>query len=251
MRLDHGLHRVPVDRVPVDRVVLRPRADRLHSGSQQVMQPARSSASQTGSRFAPGGRASSTKASRAASGHGSGSGLTRAPRFSAVTGEMLEALAGGQRARPEPGSGSSAVSTRARPTSASPAAVDDQPVRRRCGTPGRRSRRPKLTAPVAGGPTGAPPGTVRSTAWAIRRAAEADLAAQVVGLGEPQQLGDLVDLGGEQPVQVAAGGEVQGVADVEQALVRDLDRRRAGGRSARSRRARAASSCPGSRPGPP
>ena len=48
----------------------------------------------------------------------------------------------------------------------------------------------------------------------------ADLAAQLVRLGVAQPAGDVVDLAEQQPVQSPPGAQVQGVADVEQPLVR-------------------------------
>ena len=52
---------------------------------------------------------------------------------------------------------------------------------------------------------------------------QADLATKIVSLGVAQPGGHGLGLAGEQPVQGAARGEVQGVADVEQPLVRLAD----------------------------
>ncbi len=49
---------------------------------------------------------------------------------------------------------------------------------------------------------------------------QADLAAQAVGRGVPHQLGDVVHLAVQQPVDAAPRADVQGVADIQQPFVR-------------------------------
>ena len=124
LHLGDGLHRVPVDGVAVHRVVLRPGADRAQQGIQRTMQPARSSASQTGSRPAPLDSISSS-ASRASSGQGAGRAGACSPRLSAVTGDSTRPRWAASAPARSPISGSLGAGQSAERHLA---VVDDQPV---------------------------------------------------------------------------------------------------------------------------
>ena len=100
--------------------------------------------------------------------------------------------------------------------------MDDQPVFgsdvARVGVPGGRSDSTRRC-----GSTWRAARPVRYDGVADSSGRHRHLAAQRVGVGESHEVGDVADLGREQPVHGTAGGDVQGIANVEQSLVRLLD----------------------------
>ena len=212
--LDDGLHRVPVDGEPVHGVVLRPGPDRL-----PARDPADDAAGQVQrlpDRHQPLPLDSiSSSASRASAGQGTGRAGASRPRLSAVTGDSIRPRG---RPAPRPAARSAARSALARWPSATSPPWMIRPWSASTYS-GRRSRRVKLssrrcgTAPCArrvrsgrprarsSGPPGSRPGAARPG----RRSRAA---------GPPGR-----------PAPAAAGPtpgprQVQGVADVQQPLVR-------------------------------
>ena len=217
LHLGHALHRVPVDGVPVDRVVLGPGADALPR-----REPADDAAGQIeGLPDRQQRRAAGQQLEQRDPGLVRPGGRDRRGVLAEVVGGdggQHQAALGGQRPGPQiqqRGAGAG------QPIQSDLALVDDQAVR---GLGVLGSALPPDEGQLAadrqhlpGGPAGEVDGV------ADPAGGHADGAPQVVRVGVPEAGGDVVDLGGQQPVHRPAGAEVEGVADVEQLLVRVLD----------------------------
>ena len=178
------------------------------------MQPARSSASQTGTSPAPLDSISSS-ASRASAGQGTGRAGASRPRLSAVTGDSIRPREAASAPARSPISGSLALARR--PSATSPPWM----IRPWSASTysGLRSRRREAQQPaLRHRALRRPYGQVDRVPDPPSR--QAHLPTQLVRLVVAELPGDRVDLLQQQPVRRPARGQVQRVADVEQPLVR-------------------------------
>ena len=218
---------------------------RAHSGSHAVTRPNRSHASQVETSAGP-APSSWANATRAASGHGRGSGGQRRASHSSVPGEMRSPCRAAAAATRSDSVGSTVGRIAARASTTSPSwATTSGAIGARTTGPVRRP----WCFWVASQRSAAR--SESSTAYAMVRASSAIRRRSASGPGTPSSVGHVGQVLHEQPVPAAPGHQVQAVAHVEQAGVARpapaAARRRPPGRTPR----RAARARRAGRRGPP